>query len=81
MDSLLSFPVGLFHPLQHAGLSRRSPVCRPSGSWRSIGKCYAFSQVIESECLGQPGNRFGNVPTNDCGRRVSVGKERFFSIR
>src|SRR3989442_13408380 len=27
-----SFPVGLFHPLQHAGLSRRSPACRPSGS-------------------------------------------------
>jgi hypothetical protein len=25
----VSFPVGLFHPLQHAGLSRRSPVCRP----------------------------------------------------
>jgi hypothetical protein len=24
MDSLLSFPVGLFHPLQHAGLSRRT---------------------------------------------------------
>src|SRR5579862_3210873 len=22
-----SFPVGLLHPLQHAGLSRRSPVC------------------------------------------------------
>jgi hypothetical protein len=29
MDSLLSFPVGLFHPLQHAGLSRRSPSRRP----------------------------------------------------
>jgi hypothetical protein len=28
MDSLLSFPVGLFHPLQHAGLSRRSPGSR-----------------------------------------------------
>jgi len=28
MDSLLSFPVGLFHPLQHAGLSRRSPTIR-----------------------------------------------------
>jgi len=28
MDSLFSFPVGLFHPLQHAGLSRRTPVCR-----------------------------------------------------
>ena len=30
MDSLLSFPVRLFHPLQHAGLSRRSPDCRRS---------------------------------------------------
>ena len=28
MDSLLSFPVGLFHPLQHDGLSQRSPSCR-----------------------------------------------------
>src|SRR5215469_4421731 len=28
MDSLFSFPVGLFHPLQHAGLSRRTPVRR-----------------------------------------------------
>src|SRR5688572_5211153 len=27
MDSLFSFPVGLFHPLQHAGLSRRTPGC------------------------------------------------------
>src|SRR5438105_14858119 len=32
MDSLLSFPVRLFHPLQHAGLSRRTPSCRPAGS-------------------------------------------------
>jgi hypothetical protein len=30
MESLFSFPVGLFHPLQHAGLSRRTPVCRRS---------------------------------------------------
>src|SRR6266705_3458040 len=36
MDSLLSFPVGLFHPLQHAGLSRRSPG-RQTGSWTSSG--------------------------------------------
>ena len=28
MDSLFSFPVGLFHPLQHAGLPRRTPVYR-----------------------------------------------------
>jgi len=31
MESLFSFPVGLLHPLQHAGLSRRSPVSRPTG--------------------------------------------------
>ena len=28
MESLNSFPVGLFHPLQHAGLSRRSTYYR-----------------------------------------------------
>ncbi len=38
MDSLFSFPVGLFHPLQHAGLSRRSPGCRPSGSYRMAAR-------------------------------------------
>jgi hypothetical protein len=27
-----SFPVGLFHPLQHAGLARHSPSCRFRGS-------------------------------------------------
>ena len=30
MDSLFSFPVGLFHPLQHAGLSRRTTSRRRS---------------------------------------------------
>jgi len=34
MESLLSFPVGLFHPLQHAGLSRRSPVGRQTATRR-----------------------------------------------
>ena len=29
-----SFPVGLLHPLQHAGLSRRSPVCPSLGSMK-----------------------------------------------
>ena len=33
MDSLLSFSVGLFHPLQHAGLSRRTPAYRLLGSY------------------------------------------------
>jgi hypothetical protein len=30
MGSLFSFPVGLLHPLQNAGLARRSPICRQS---------------------------------------------------
>jgi hypothetical protein len=38
MDSLFSFPVGLFHPLQHAGLSRRTTIRRrsvQSSYWRT----------------------------------------------
>src|SRR5713101_1045548 len=31
-----SFPVGLLHPLQHAGLSRRSPVCPSPTSDRQV---------------------------------------------
>jgi hypothetical protein len=31
MDSLLSFPVGLFHPLQHTGLSGRTRFTDYSG--------------------------------------------------
>jgi len=34
MDTLLSFPVGLFHPLQHVGLSRRTPSRRHN--WPSV---------------------------------------------
>ena len=34
MDS----PVGLFHPLQHAGLSRRSPVCRQTGTYGATAR-------------------------------------------
>src|SRR2546427_11785961 len=35
MESLFSFPVGLFHPLQHAGLSRRTPDGRPTTNWHT----------------------------------------------
>jgi hypothetical protein len=42
MDSLLSFPVGLFHPLQHAGLSRRS----------AVGRRLARKPVSRSPCFG-----------------------------
>src|SRR5258708_6408038 len=31
-----SFPVGLLHPLQHAGLSRRSPACPSSDHNRGL---------------------------------------------
>jgi hypothetical protein len=52
MDSLLSFPVGLFHPLQHAGLARRTPCGRPTGGHNTeaiyqydpmTAECWSFS--------------------------------------
>ena len=46
MDSLFSFPVGLFHPLQRGGLSRRSPDGRQSTNWLGWGPrhFHAFHQ-------------------------------------
>src|SRR5271156_1860892 len=37
-----SFPVGLLHPLQHAGLSRRSPVCP-----RLVSNADVFDLAVE----------------------------------
>src|ERR1039458_3153174 len=48
-----SFPVGLFHPLQHAGLSRRTPSSRPSGqnrcTWLWIGASLRILGEEESD--------------------------------
>jgi phosphoserine phosphatase RsbU/P len=64
MDSLFSFPVGLFHPLQHAGLSRRSPSGpSPGRNRRSLSKnpripesqllaSTSTSTVVSWRCLG-----------------------------
>src|SRR2546422_11058889 len=38
-----SFPVGLLHPLQHAGLARRTPVCPLSGGQQRIGVTSTYS--------------------------------------
>src|SRR5215472_5774055 len=47
-----SFPVGLLHPLQHAGLSRRSPVC-PSFTNNSVPPaCKLFARSIEPNLIG-----------------------------
>src|SRR5437667_7906660 len=43
-----SFPVGLLHPLQHAGLSRRSPVSPSLGSKSSFGISLGLSFPPES---------------------------------
>src|SRR5712675_2523571 len=46
-----SFPVGLLHPLQHAGLSRRTPVCPSFGSCSVIRRFGAEnSQAGETGC-------------------------------
>src|SRR5260370_13554905 len=46
MDSLFSFPVGLFHPLQHAGLSRRTPSRRPSAPCTSLRSVNAAPFIV-----------------------------------
>src|SRR5262247_3518411 len=38
MDSLFSFPVGLFHPLRHAGLSRRSTSNRETVDGKHVSR-------------------------------------------
>ena len=51
MDSLFSFPVGLFHPLQHAGLSRRSLYRRSQFAHWAIGTC-TFSALLTCLVIG-----------------------------
>ena len=60
MDSLLSFPVGLFHPLQHAGLSRRSP---PSSGSNPDGD-------IDDAATSLPGEYL--VAYKSCGREAPM---------
>jgi len=51
MESLFSFPVGLLHPLQHAGLARRSPNCRRLGLKAEV---FPTSSVLRSvQFLGE----------------------------
>jgi hypothetical protein len=51
MDSLLSFPVGLFHPLQHAGLARRTPINRLSVQVDRIRKhCGVTRDLFVGSC-------------------------------
>ena len=40
-----SFPVGLLHPLQHAGLARRSPGCRSSDLNHDLVGDFRFAKV------------------------------------
>src|SRR5260370_22591261 len=56
-----SFPVGLLHPLQHAGLSRRSPVSPSFGSNRErFGESWQITsakrtyQLSKSFLVGHP---------------------------
>ena len=55
MESLFSFPVGLLHPLQHAGLPRRSPYCRPTdrnARFRAstrLDECLGLNSSVEGD--------------------------------
>src|SRR6266566_7462361 len=48
-----SFPVGLLHPLQHAGLSRRSPDSPSLGSYRSL----PTNRLIGTSRHGRPAKK------------------------
>jgi len=65
MDSLFSFPVGLFHPLQHAGLSRRSPSCRQHTQ-------DTLCEFAVSLCMSLRASFFTNAPRS---LKVSGGHE------
>jgi hypothetical protein len=61
MDSLLSFPVGLFHPLQHAGLSRRTRYTDYKAMWFEALACrygtviyFRLSGEVASACARSP---------------------------
>src|SRR5436305_9991285 len=51
MDSLFSFPVGLFHPLQHAGLARRTPSRASFDNYTEFAFCIENSWT--KECMLQ----------------------------
>jgi hypothetical protein len=76
MDSLLSFPVGLFHPLQHAGLSRRSPSSRQPGSCRAVARIEMLCAVT-STCGASGG--IESEMLNEVLHFVPVGTRRFNS--
>jgi hypothetical protein len=48
-----SFPIGLLHPLQHAGLGRRTPSCRSPGQNR--GERFMESPVCNSSYFRRRG--------------------------
>jgi len=71
MDSLLSFPVGLFHPLQHAGLSRRSPSRRQTATNPS---CSVYYQVVAKRRLVM--QRFSYLPVRRTNLATSIKKKK-----
>ncbi len=63
-----SFPVGLFHPLQHAGLSRRSPDGREPDVDRRGGERVHRRPVLHQECTAKgPAGREGEQVVDGLG--------------
>ena len=73
MDSLLSFPVGLFHPLQHAGLSRRSPNCRSSNHNEQLSGRQMRNTSVHLSILLALGRVRGGVYRRP---RISIRRQR-----
>src|SRR5271168_5567020 len=77
-----SFPVGLLHPLQHAGLSRRTPVCpltynNPARARREHLQQRTCRQALYQACLPPSSAQEKRARGRSiCG---SAGLERFWS--
>jgi hypothetical protein len=83
MDSLFSFPVGLFHPLQHAGLSRRSPIGRQSWNRQSVlAAPFCWRLSVETLDQANPVNVLGGFAHGpDCDLRQHALRVPPYSFR
>src|SRR5882724_9910317 len=83
MDSLLSFPVGLFDPLQHAGLSRRTPDRRQSSlNSESSPKTAQTTQLANSaQRIGRDDNGRSSFTVHHLLLLTSDAEEASFTLR
>jgi hypothetical protein len=76
-NHLVAFPPGRFHPLQHAGLSRRSRVCRLCSSWQAASNNGRRGSVRELPYAGLGKATHGSFHTTTSALEALLERERF----